>query len=450
MPANQVEIDPVKLMRWLNARKLTVSAFGEAVGISADRLDADIGSDVLAWDGDLAGRAAEVLDLEIDQLAASPKAQAAVYRSAASSEAERRVVRRDNIDFYIYYSLAAPRGHVGPVILDILCPRDRLPELNHGHLEPAITINLGPGDINGRWGEELTGDTWSVLAANKDEDRWITGDSYFEPSFCPHTYSLATDVPARILSYTGTSPLAGLIDRANAWPADSFDALLHDLGERLEPATILRQAMRRRSFDAKSLCATAGVDEQAVGDFLSGAEHALDLPALRRIGSTIHCDYRLLLPADATRDRLGKSSCTLKESRASIRSFGEYLVADMAGSSAAPDMLGMFLLVDRSGTSEVIDLRDPPATFYLVTEGTGTAYWHGEGGTSFRQELGQWDSLWIGPNVAHGFTGRASLLRMGDAGSYSYADSLELGNAYRPAWTLGRARQNRQGWGYDR
>lgn len=450
MSASQVEIDPVKLMRWLNARKLTVPAFGAAVGLSADRIDADIGSDVLAWDGDLAGRAAEVLAIEIDQLAVSPKAQAAVYCSAASSEAGRRAVRRDGIDFYIYYTLAAPRGHVAPVILDILCPPDRLPELNRGHLEPAITINLGPGDIHGRWGEELTGDTWSVLSANMGEDRWITGDSYFEPSFCPHTYSLATDVPARILSYTGTSPLAGLIDRANAWPADSFDALLDDLGQRLDPATILTQAMRRRSFDAKSLCATAGVDEQAVGDFLSGAEHALDLPALRRIGSAIHCDYRLLLPADANRDRVGKSSCTVKESRASIRSFGDYTVADVAGSSAAPDMLGLFLLVDRSGTSETIDLRDPPATFYLVTEGTATAYWSGGGGQLFRQDLGRWDSLWLGPNVAHGFTGRASLLRMGDAGTYSYADTLELSNAYRPAWTLDRARRNRQGWGYDR
>lgn len=449
MPANEIEIGSVKLMRWLNARKLTLSAFGAAIGTNADQLDADIGGDVLVWDVDLADRAARVLDIEIEQLAVRHKAQTVVYLSAAESEAGSRVVRRGGIDFYVYYSLAGPRGQVAPVILDILCPADRLPELNRGHLEPAITVNLGPGDINGRWGEELTDDTWAVLAANEDKDHWITGDSYLEPSFCPHTYSRAGDAPARILSYTGTSPLAGLVDRTDTWPAESFDALLDDLGERLAPATILGQAMRRRSFDAKSLCAAAGVDEQAVGDFLDGVAHALDVPALRRIGATIHCDYRLLLPADAKRDRVGKSSCTVEESRASIRSFGEYAVADMAGSPTAPDLLGMFLLVDRAEAGEVTDLRDLPATFYLVTGGSAVAHWQ-DGGEVCRQELNRWDSLWIGPGVPHGFTGQAGLLRMGDAGSYSYVDALELSNTYRPAWTLGRARHDRQGWGYDK
>lgn len=450
MAASHVEIGSVKLMRWLNARKLTVSAFSTAVGMKAEQLDAEIGGDVLVWDRGLADRAAEVLDVEVDQLAVRPTTDTVVYLSAAASEAGSRVVRRGGIDFYVYYSLAGPRGQVAPVILDILCPADRLPELNRGHLEPAITVNLGPGDINGRWGEELTADTWSVLSANRDEDRWITGDSYLEPSFCPHTYSLAGGEPARILSYTGASPLAGLVDRTDTWPAGSFDALLDDLGERLAPATILDQTMRRRSFDTKSLCANAGVDERAVGDFLAGAADALDLPALRRIGATLHCDYRLLLPADAHRDKVGKSSCTYRESRASIRSFGEYLVADMAGSSSSPDLLGTFLLVDRAGTGEAIDLRDLPATFYLVTGGSATVHWRGDGDTVHRRELGRWDSLWIGPDVAHGFTGNAGLLRMGDASSYSSVDALELTNTYRPAWTLGRARHDRQGWGYDR
>ena len=28
-------------------------------------------------------------------------------------------------------------------------------KLNNGHLEQAITVNLGPGDIYGRWGENI-------------------------------------------------------------------------------------------------------------------------------------------------------------------------------------------------------------------------------------------------------------------------------------------------------
>ncbi|KJK51584.1 hypothetical protein UK23_06310 [Lentzea aerocolonigenes] len=448
MPASHVEIGSVKLMRWLNARKLTVSAFSAAIGVDAAQVEAGLGGDVLRWEPGLATRAAEALDVGVEQLAVVPAAETAVHLSAAASRAGSRVVRRGGIDFYVYYSLAGPRGQVAPVILDILCPPGRLPELNRGHLEPAITVNLGPGDINGRWGEELTGDTWSVLAANTGEDRWITGDSYVEPSFCPHTYSLVGDEPARILSYTGASPLAGLVDRADTWPAESFAALLDDVGERLEPAGILAQAMRRRAFDVKTLCSAAGVDERSVGDFLGGAD-SLDLAALRRGGATVHCDYRLLLPVDVVRDGVGKSSRTIQESKDSIRSFGEYVVADLAGSPSAPDLLGTFLLVDRAEHGELTDLRDQAATFYLVTSGTATAHWW-TGGEVRRQELGQWDSLWIGPGVAHGFTGQAGLLRMGDASSYSYADTLELTNTYRPAWTLGRARHDRQGWGYDR
>ena len=57
--------------------------------------------------------------------------------------------------FYNYYSLPIPEGFVGPVILDILCPKNKLPKLNNGHLEQAITINLGNSDIYGRWGKKL-------------------------------------------------------------------------------------------------------------------------------------------------------------------------------------------------------------------------------------------------------------------------------------------------------
>jgi 2-hydroxyethylphosphonate dioxygenase len=449
VPSNHVEIDPVKLMRWLNVRKLTVSAFGTAVDIDPSRLDADLRSSVLVWDTDFAHRASSVLDIDIDQLAVKPGLRAAVYRSAAESVAQRQTVRRDGIDFYNYYTLAGPHGQVAPVVLDILCPPDRLPALNRGHLEPAITVNLGPGDINGRWGEDLTPDTWSVLSANSGRDSWICGDSYVEPSFCPHTYSLTGPEPARILSFTGTSPLAGIVERTDAWPAESFAALHEDLGDELAPAAILRQAMRRRAYDVKSLCAAAGVDAPAVEDFLRGERHALDLAALRRIGTTIRYDYRLLLAAEVARDSVGKTSFTIEESRASIRSHAGYTVADMAGSPATPDLLGQFLLVDRTETDDVVDLRDPPATLYLVTEGSATARWRGPGGELSHQDLGRWDSLWIGPNVAHGFSGRAGLLRMSDASAFPYTDILELSNTYHPAQTLGRARQDRQGWGYD-
>lgn len=450
MSSNTIDVDPVKLMRWLNARKMTLAKLSEAVSLEPDQLSSDLGQDVVRWSGELAGRVSDVLDIELEHLAVDALLPLAVHRPAASSEAERRTVRRDGIDFYVYYSLAAPRGHVAPVILDILCPSDRLPQLNQGHLEPAITVNLGPGDINGRWGPDLSPDTWSPLRANAGRDRWITGDSYVEPAFCPHTYSLAGAQPARILSYTGASTLADLVDRTNTWPDQSFTALLEIAGERLEPSAVLLQAMSRRAFDSRTLAAAAGVDPEVVDRVLDGEDDAVDLEGLRRLSAVLHFDYRLLLPTQEHRDRVGKTSSTIEASRASSRPFAGYVVADMAGSAATPDLLGQFLLVERLDAQPVLDLQDVPATFYLVTDGSATVSWLGREGETCQQHLGPWDSLWIGPGVRHGFGGAASMLRMGDASTYSSADTFELMNSYRPHWTLGRARRDRQSWGYDR
>ena len=110
---------------------------------------------------------ARFLRVEAEQLTSSPRRNlTALTRSADDLIATRRPIQRDGIHFYNYYTMAAPPGAVAPVILDILCPAERVPALNNGHLEPAITVNIGPGDINGRWGEELTEETWQVLRAN--------------------------------------------------------------------------------------------------------------------------------------------------------------------------------------------------------------------------------------------------------------------------------------------
>jgi hypothetical protein len=56
----------------------------------------------------------------------------------------------------------------------------------------------------------LDASTWQVMATNTGDDNWIVGDSYVEPSFLPHSYSLVTDVPARMV-------LRGLPMRQETW-----------------------------------------------------------------------------------------------------------------------------------------------------------------------------------------------------------------------------------------
>ena len=60
--------------------------------------------------------------------------------------------------------------------------------------------------------EKLNKTTWVKFKVNNDKKtNWVVGSSYFEPSFCRHTYSRATDGLGRILSYTTRSNLENLM-----------------------------------------------------------------------------------------------------------------------------------------------------------------------------------------------------------------------------------------------
>ncbi|MGJ3259934.1 MAG: hypothetical protein ACFE0S_10050 [Rhodospirillales bacterium] len=114
--------------------------------------------------------------------------------------ATKRKVNRGGFHFYNYYTLLNPKGYVAPVLFDILCPKDREPVQNNGHLEPAITINLGPHYIYRIWGDRSKEDARHQFNTNKSKEHdWIIGDSYVEPPYQPHSYSLAEDGPAQIL-----------------------------------------------------------------------------------------------------------------------------------------------------------------------------------------------------------------------------------------------------------
>ena len=181
--------DTYKITHWMNVRKVTVQQVATAVGQPLDLTTAG------AWPEALVTAVASFLQVQPHQLTASERRGLTVLpRTADELLATNRPIQRGGIHFYNYYTMASPPDTVGPVILDILCPADRLPDLNNGHLEPAITVNIGPGDIHGRWGGTLSESTWQVLRANGDDDSWIAGDSYIEPSYCPHSYSRAGEL----------------------------------------------------------------------------------------------------------------------------------------------------------------------------------------------------------------------------------------------------------------
>jgi 2-hydroxyethylphosphonate dioxygenase len=452
-------VDPFKVAHWTNARKYTAAQLAQRAGIALEQFELLL-SDRAGEVGEAVVTAvAAALDVTPAQLAGDGARDLTVVCQSASAMYEsRRPIQRDGIHFYNYFTMAAPPGRVAPVILDILCPPDRLPALNNGHLEPAITVNLGPGDIYGRWGTELSPDTWQVLHANREGDRWITGESYVEPSYCPHSYSLVSESPARIVSYTGYSNLAPLIEEVNAWSPDAFTRCADLLDGGLGVESLLDLMLRARGHDRSSAANALGIAptdvDAAVADPIGGID------TLRVLGREIGFDYRVLLPAERRHDPVGKTCMSVEQSRASLRSVGGYKIASMASAPHLPDLIGLFVRVAADVTAPHGQMVEPSESHYLVVEGQPTLEWttgpdaplastaEGGGGTgTMKFEVD--GSAWVGPFVRHRWYGEGAVLKLSSGAHLGYLDLTELTNTYGPGATVRRGRRDLTSWGYD-
>jgi hypothetical protein len=444
-----VLVDSYKVARWMNVRKLTHGHVAARIELPVADLEEALSVRATQFPDAVGDRLAGVLDVDQAQIVASPTlAPPVCTMSAAEVHATCRPIERDGIHFYNYYSMAGGPGRVAPVILDILCPADRLPQLNNGHLEPAITINIGPGDIHGRWGEELTEATWSVLHANHGEDDWIIGESYVEPSYCPHSYSLAGEAPARIISYTAESNLADLLAQLNDWTDEAFGAFVEGVGG--GRGRLLGELLARRGFEPVDAARAAGVDAATLQATLDGSGDGLDPADLRRLGEALGFDYRPLLPAPHRHDSVGKTSCSLAESAASQRRFRGYRVASMASAPHLSDLTGLFIKVERAEEREPrLDLADLGETHYMVTSGDLTLVWRDVDGSLARRTFGPDGTAWVAPYVEHAWVGDGAVIKLGSGRHVGVLDQLELTNTFAVAHTVRRARGDVLGWGYD-
>lgn len=445
-----MKIDRYKLTHWLNARKVTVAQVCADARVTEAVLEAVLNGTAQQLEDSVARALLEYLNLPSSALAGgeSPAADVLIWERDRI-ESTCRPIQRDGIHFYNYYSLPSPTGYVAPVILDILCPPSRLPVLNNGHLEPAITINLGPGDIHGRWAEELDDVSWRVLASNRTEEApWIVGDSYVEPSYRPHTYSLTSTAPAQILSYTVKSGLQAIAERLNGWSVAAANALVQSLRVPLQASRVLEQRMRRLGFTAVSLARSAAIGEAELGRFLAGEADALTLNHLKAVGRTLGMDYRLLLGPEWQADRAGKVHCSVEDSSRSARSYLRYTVASMGSASTLPDLCGMFIRVDDERME--LDLLEVGSLHYLVTAGPLHLSWLGADGNAETRLLQTRDAVWLPPCVAHGWSGHGSLIKMGNGEGWSYADEFEVSNTLRAGETIRRSMRDTHTWGYDR
>lgn len=427
--------DPYKVIHWMNVRKVTARQVTAGTGHQVDPEQA------ASWTDGLIRAVARFLKVEPESLSASSQSGlAAICMSGEDLHSTRREISRGGIHFYNYYSMAAPPGAVGPVILDILCPPGRLPELNNGHLEPAITVNIGPGDIYGRWGEEIGGDTWQLLHANNGKEAWIAGDSYVEPSYCPHSYSLASERPARIISYTGHSGLMDFLEHFNDWDEAAADSLAAVLDGGLSPQALAELLLARRGHTLETAAAALELPAAQLAESVEEGS----VPVLRVLGRALGFDFRLLLAPEKRHDSTGKTCRTIGECRSDVREFRGYTVSSLASAPHLPDLTGLFMHVNGHGG----DLTELGETHYLVTAGELVLEWSTASGRE-RARLAADATAWIAPCVAHRWSGQGALVKLGSGCHPGYLDLAELTNTYEPAATVRRGRHDKATWGYD-
>jgi hypothetical protein len=446
-----VRVDSRSFLTWMNSRKVTPGILAERLAVAPTIVQDICDARDPVVDADLASAIAESLDVAVAQIAAKDAGTTAcIFMSADELRDTCRPIERDGIHFYNYYTMPTPHGSVGPVILDILCPAGRLPKLNNGHLEPALTVNLGPGDIVGRWAESVDDRSLRVLEANRGDDAWIVGASYLEPSYAPHSYALASAEPAQIVSYTAPATLAGFLDGVGRCPAVSARRLVDDLDGEPGTSRLLAWWMARRGYEIDVLARAAAVDERRLRSAVDGRAGLGD-EEVRAVASVLAVDYRLLLPPERTYDALGRSVQSVDESRRTVRRFRSYTVASMATSSHLTDLTGLFMAVDlddgRPAPRE-LDLVDHAATHYLAFGGRLVFRCQADDG-SVEIPLDPYDSLWVAPFVPHRFDGRGRLLKFGSGDGFSYRDQFELSNEFASRRLVERSLGQVVGWGYD-
>ena len=444
-----IEIDSYRLMHWMNARKLTPTMVAERSGVDLALISGLTSGDVSGeLSVDQTSTIAEVLNVGVGDLVVDDNAVPdVVYMSKEEILATCREVERGGIHFYNYYSLPAPKGFIAPVLIDILCPAGRVPTQNNGHLEPAITINLGPGHIQGLWSHEPEDDTYHPFYANKKEDSdWILGDSYLEPPYCPHTYARYSEEPTQILSYTIKSNLESFVNLSNSWSDQAYENMLSTMNRDSFGAFALKTLMERHGYDAETLGDRIGVGDNAVLSFMEGDTSALAIDDLKKIALLLGCDVRLFMPNVDNTDRVGRSWCSFQDSRASIRKFKSYTVASMSVSPQYPDLIGLFVKVDKAESDDALDLMEHSVTHYMVTGGELVFRWQKPDGSIGEQRLADRDTLWVNAYVQCGFAGSGSLIKMGNGEGTAYTDHFEMSNTFDAVGALRRARHDTSTW----
>ena len=438
-------IDEIKLNHWLNIRKTTIHVLNEL--LSKD-LNYEINFDNLnEVDERVIKKISSILSIPIENILIEDDVPSFIYNSKEQIENTKRPIKRGGIHYYNYYTLPSPKGFVAPVLIDILCPKDKLPVLNNGHLEPAITVSLGPNDIYARFAKKIDKLTFLKFRINPDpKTDWVIGSNYFEPSYCLHTYSRATDGPGRILSYTTRSNLENLF--GNKLNKNSFNNFSKNLDEKKPNRSFLYQDIYNKGYTLDEISKKTKVSLIKIKNYFKNKTVSLNFIDIKKICTIINADPLLYVDKSFKEDKIGKYYFDYKDSLKTIRNFKSYKVASIANSPRSPDLTGYFLKVKNKTKKTIFDLFDSNCSHYLVTK--GKVVFNAIIQDKFKKiEMKNGDSIWVSSYTKHGFTGEGALVKISDGQNFNYLEKTDIVNTFNLKKTLSRGRKDKVNWGYD-
>ena len=439
------QIDEVKLNHWLNIRKTTFEVLNNYL---ADRINFKISkNNIEELDKFSIDKIAEVLEIPTSYLLKEEDTPVFLFKTKEEIEKTKRPIYRGGIHFYNYYTLPTPYAYVAPVLIDILCPKDKLPELNHGHLEPATTISLGPNDICARFAKKLNKTTWIKFKVNKNKNSdWVVGSSYYEPSYCVHTYSRATDGPGRILSYTTRSYLEILLGKK--LNNNSFNNFIKSIDGLKINRYLFKQDIIAKGYSFEEISKKARIALKKIEKYFKKNTSSLTNKEINKICSLINSDPNLYADRKFKEDSIGRLHFDCSDSLKTKRKFKSYTVASIVNSSRYADLFGYFMKVENLNKKSILDLIDSTCSHYLVTGGD-MKFYVSTGEKNKIINLEKDDAIWISAFTKHGFTGSGSLIKLSDGQNINYLEKQELIKTFNLKNTLKRGREDKQNWGYD-
>lgn len=327
------------------------------------------------------------------------------------SQRRRRTLASGGRDLYHYFPLVhGPQGPSG-YILEVLWKEPSPPAQSSGHLEPAITLALGPTPVTALWQESS-----STLRANPDPTSIVTGDTYAESPCCPHTYEKHGPGQALIASFpvcSGTEEAIQTSDsRRVAAHAESLIA--GPLGQ-----SALAFDMSALRYDEETLAREARVVPEAVRAALQGG--ALEADEARRVARVLGEDYRRYLSCEPQIDTEGKRILRYEDAEQRVRQQENWSLAPAAMCWEIAESRAYFSRPPANHHNTTIIL--PADVTYLIVSGEVTfSTEHGH------YELLRWDSIRISagcPHVVYG-PGTAFVVTQPSALSYVGLRALSL------------------------